>query len=170
MDTLSKDYTIHVADDSEVDLMYAEQVLKSHNENFHIILTRDGLEAFQRAIEEYPDLILMDIEMPEMNGLNAIRFLKNNFRTKKIPVIVFTATDVFQEIFDVEAILPKDEFIREVLPQHLILNIPENIVSGDFYWLEKNDNKAIIAVGDCTGHGVSGALMHIMGIVILKNF
>ena len=104
MDTLNKDYTILVADDSELDLMYTEQVLKSHNENFYIILARDGLEACQRAIEEYPDLILMDIEMPEMNGINAIRFLKNNFRTKNIPVIVFTATDIFQEVFDVGAI------------------------------------------------------------------
>ena len=79
METLSKDYTILVADDAELDLMYTEQVLKSYNERFNIILARDGLEACQRATEEFPDLILMDVEMPEMNGLDAIRFLKNNF-------------------------------------------------------------------------------------------
>lgn len=247
MDTLNNDYTILVADDSELDLMYTEQVLKSHNESFYIILARDGLEACQRAIEEYPDLILMDIEMPEMNGIDAIRFLKNNFRTKNIPVIVFTATDVFQEVFDAgaidfiekpfseesliiriksalnlldsyraiekqkieiekrnhkikkqhedvlrqkeiiskkneeitadlrysqriqEAILPSEENIREILPQHFIVNIPKNIVSGDFYWLERTNNKVIVAVADCTGHGVSGALMHMMGIIFLNE-
>jgi serine phosphatase RsbU (regulator of sigma subunit) len=247
VDTLNNEYTILVADDSELDLMYTEQVLKSHNENFHIILARDGLEACQRAIEEYPDLILMDVEMPEMNGIDAIRFLKNNFRTKNVPIIVFTATEVFQEVFDVgaidfiekpfneeslvirirtalnlldsyraiekqkieiekrnhkikkqhedvlrqrdiiakkneeitadlrysqriqKAILPGDDFIREILPQHFIVNIPKNIVSGDFYWLEKTNNKVIVAVADCTGHGVSGALMHMMGIIFLNE-
>jgi len=68
-----------------------------------------------------------------------------------------------------EAILPDDATIREALTQFFILNLPKNIVSGDFYWIEKNSEQVIIAVADATGHGVSGALMHMMGIIFLNQ-
>ena len=58
---------------------------------------------------------------------------------------------------------------KKALPQYFILNLPKNIVSGDFYWIEKNHHKVIIAVADGTGHGVSGALMHMMGIIFLNQ-
>ncbi|MFP4019032.1 MAG: PP2C family protein-serine/threonine phosphatase, partial [Bacteroidales bacterium] len=49
------------------------------------------------------------------------------------------------------------------------VNFPKNVVSGDFYWLNKNKDLITIAVGDCTGHGVSGALMHMMGVIFLNE-
>lgn len=55
------------------------------------------------------------------------------------------------------------------LPEHFILDLPKNILSGDFYWLNKVDNKLIIAVMDCTGHGIPGALMSILGITLLNE-
>jgi serine phosphatase RsbU (regulator of sigma subunit) len=62
-----------------------------------------------------------------------------------------------------EAILPPDELVQKLFPESFILYKPKDIVSGDFYWLEKKDDHIIIAAVDCTGHGVPGALMSIVG-------
>ncbi|MFO8236637.1 MAG: response regulator [Bacteroidales bacterium] len=87
MDKLTnKAYTILIADDSELDLMFTKKVSHTYNKQFQI-LARDGLEACQKAIEEYPDMILIDLDMPKIGGLTVIKFLKNNFRTKNTPDI-----------------------------------------------------------------------------------
>jgi len=61
------------------------------------------------------------------------------------------------------AILPPDEFVRDNLKEHFIFYLPKDIVSGDFYWLSKKGGKVLIAAVDCTGHGVPGAFMSIVG-------
>ncbi len=61
------------------------------------------------------------------------------------------------------AILPTNETINTILPEHFILYRPKDIVSGDFYWISQHDNKIIMAAIDCTGHGVPGALLSIVG-------
>lgn len=68
-----------------------------------------------------------------------------------------------------EAILPPDSVVKKLLPDSFILYKPKDIVSGDFYWLEKNGNKAYFAAVDCTGHGVPGAFMSIVGYNLLKH-
>ncbi|MDA3780382.1 MAG: tetratricopeptide repeat protein [Bacteroidales bacterium] len=67
------------------------------------------------------------------------------------------------------AILPQKKYINTVLDKYFILNKPQNIVSGDFYWLSEKDNKIIIAVADCTGHGVPGAFMSMLGVSFLNE-
>ncbi len=64
--------------------------------------------------------------------------------------------------------LPSEELDR-LLPSHFILNKPKDIVSGDYYWVSHKDNRIIVAVADCTGHGVPGAFMSIMGINLLNE-
>ncbi len=61
------------------------------------------------------------------------------------------------------AILPPTDFIDETLGENFVLYIPKDIVSGDFYWLDKKDDLAMVAAVDCTGHGVPGAFMSIVG-------
>lgn len=61
------------------------------------------------------------------------------------------------------AILPPDNLINKIVPQNFILYKPKDIVSGDFYWVDKQGGKSIIAAVDCTGHGVPGAFMSIIG-------
>ena len=68
-----------------------------------------------------------------------------------------------------KAIFPPEEFINKILPNHFILNMPRNIVSGDFYWISEVENKIIIAVADCTGHGVPGAFMSMLGTTFLTE-
>ena len=67
------------------------------------------------------------------------------------------------------ALLPDRDFIQNILPDHFIFFRPKDIVSGDFYWISQKKSELIIAVADCTGHGVPGAFMSILGISFLKE-
>ncbi|MCH2235810.1 MAG: SpoIIE family protein phosphatase [Crocinitomicaceae bacterium] len=61
------------------------------------------------------------------------------------------------------SILPQQETIDEVCPDSFVLFKPKDIVSGDFYWFEKMEGKSFAASVDCTGHGVPGAFMSLVG-------
>ena len=67
------------------------------------------------------------------------------------------------------ALFPQEKFLKRVLAEHFIYMKPKNIVSGDFYWVSEKDDKTIIAVSDCTGHGVPGAFMSMLGIAFLNE-
>ncbi|MCC7302672.1 MAG: tetratricopeptide repeat protein [Bacteroidia bacterium] len=68
-----------------------------------------------------------------------------------------------------EAILPPDEFRKELLPGSFVLYQPKDIVSGDFYWFERFGKCVMFAAVDCTGHGVPGAFMSIVGNNLLNR-
>ena len=67
------------------------------------------------------------------------------------------------------AALPADKFLDDIIPEYFILFKPRDIVSGDFYWAGKKGNKIIITAADCTGHGVPGAFMSMLGISFLNK-
>ena len=67
------------------------------------------------------------------------------------------------------AVLPDEEFTGNILPQHFILFKPRDIVSGDFYWMTEKGNHKLIAAADCTGHGVPGAFMSMLGVSLLNE-
>lgn len=67
------------------------------------------------------------------------------------------------------AILPSKETMQHFLPKHFILFKPRDIVSGDFYWLGSRGNKTLLAAVDCTGHGVPGAIMSMLGSSLLSE-
>jgi serine phosphatase RsbU (regulator of sigma subunit) len=68
-----------------------------------------------------------------------------------------------------EAILPPDDLVYEYLKESFILYKPKDIVSGDIYWLHKTEEKIFFAAVDCTGHGVPGALMSVLGYSALNT-
>ena len=68
-----------------------------------------------------------------------------------------------------EAILPAPSQLTQNLPEHFILYKPKDIVSGDFYWMETLGEKTMVAAADCTGHGVPGAFMSIVGNNLLNR-
>lgn len=67
------------------------------------------------------------------------------------------------------AILPSDTLLTKYLPHHFILFKPRDIVSGDFYWFGHKENKSILIAADCTGHGVPGAFMSMIGNSLLNK-
>lgn len=68
-----------------------------------------------------------------------------------------------------EAILPSPKYITEICPNSFVLFKPKDIVSGDFYYFAKVKGKVVIAAVDCTGHGVPGAFMSLIGNNLLKE-
>ena len=62
-----------------------------------------------------------------------------------------------------KAILPQEELREKILPNSFILFKPKDVVSGDFYWIAERDNKVFFTAADCTGHGVPGAFMSMVG-------
>ncbi len=67
------------------------------------------------------------------------------------------------------AIMPEPTAMREILPDHFLFFRPRDVVSGDYYWAAKKGNKSIVAAADCTGHGVPGAFMSMLGISFLNE-
>jgi len=68
-----------------------------------------------------------------------------------------------------DAILPTSNKIKSLLPDSFILFKPKDIVSGDFYWIEQKGDIVYFAAVDCTGHGVPGAFMSLVGYNILRD-
>jgi len=68
-----------------------------------------------------------------------------------------------------QALLPSAQDFSRTFPQHFIFHQPRDIVSGDFYYIKRVKNKTIVAAADCTGHGVPGAFMSILGITFLNE-
>lgn len=68
-----------------------------------------------------------------------------------------------------DAILPTANTVKNLLPGAFILFKPKDIVSGDFYWIEKKGDLVYFAAVDCTGHGVPGAFMSLVGHNVLKD-
>jgi serine phosphatase RsbU (regulator of sigma subunit) len=62
------------------------------------------------------------------------------------------------------AILPPVEYLSDYLSDHFVLFKPRDIVSGDYYWTNLKNDKLLVAVADCTGHGVPGAFLSMLGI------
>lgn len=67
------------------------------------------------------------------------------------------------------AFLPNPDELSNAIGEHAIFYRPKNVVSGDFYWFAENKNKIFFAVADCTGHGVPGAFMSIIGASLLNQ-
>jgi len=67
------------------------------------------------------------------------------------------------------AMLPSEDIIGNYFSDYFVYYKPRDVVSGDFYWIKEKDESVIIAVADCTGHGVPGSLLSIMGISYLNE-
>lgn len=68
-----------------------------------------------------------------------------------------------------QSILPNERNFKNVFTDAFVMFKPKDVVSGDFYWIAQYDNDVFFAVGDCTGHGIPGALLNIAGNTILRQ-
>ena len=92
-------------------------------ENFKVDTVRNGADALQRAVDKPPDLILLDLMLPEVDGLIVCRLLKNDPRTKNIPIVMLTAKD--EESDRVAGLeLGADDYITKPFsPREVVLRI-----------------------------------------------
>jgi len=80
---------ILIVEDNEVDVRLLKDILETRG--YNILQTRDGLEAIDLALANRPDLILMDIQLPEISGLEVTRRLRGDERSRQIPIVAVTA-------------------------------------------------------------------------------
>ena len=81
--------TVLVVEDNELNMKLFHDLLEAHG--YNIIQTKDGMDALRLAREHKPDLILMDIQLPEVSGLEVTKWIKEDDDLKSIPVIAVTA-------------------------------------------------------------------------------
>ena len=244
----SSNFKVLIVDDVEENLRVIGHVLGENK--IAISVARNGKQAIKIALNKLPDLILLDIAMPEMDGHEVCQILKNNELTKEIPIIFLTALarakdivkgfelgaidyitkpfnknellsrvfthlylkkskDIIKEQTQIlinqkheleaqndslqiqkskiekqhnniissinyaqkiqNALLPSEAILKKNIPHNFILYLPKDIIGGDFYWFKQVHNFIFIAVADCTGHGVPGALMSMLGISLLNE-
>ena len=81
--------TVLIVEDNELNMKLFHDLLDAHG--YRILQTKDGMEALDIAREHHPDLILMDIQLPEVSGLEVTKWIKEDDELKSIPIIAVTA-------------------------------------------------------------------------------
>ncbi|MEN8230235.1 MAG: SpoIIE family protein phosphatase [Bacteroidota bacterium] len=121
----------------------------------------------------------MEVYNLKIQNRNLINYLKDAKRTLEQKVLERTReidqqrkniTDSIQYASRIQkALMLPSEELEQLMPSHFVMNKPKDIVSGDYYWVSNKSDRLIIAVADCTGHGVPGAFMSILGINFLNE-
>lgn len=132
----------------------SEEMLERINVHLQLLEANRGLKSANRKLEDYNRTL-------EERVADRTRDLREKNR------LITDSIHFAQHIQN--SILPFEEKIKAALPEHFILFRPKDIVSGDFYWFEDIGDKAFIAAVDCTGHGVPGALMSMIGGMVLNK-
>lgn len=146
--------------DQELKLRQAEAELKQEALNNRILLLIGGV-----AVLVLLSLLLYN-RFRLKNRLADILEKKN----KEITLQKDEITDSINYARRIQdSILAPVSIVKKTLPESFILYLPKDVVSGDFYWIDTIDNQKIFAAVDCTGHGVPGALMSVVGFNLLNR-
>jgi phosphoserine phosphatase RsbU/P len=217
-----------VVDDSNLNRQYIASILI--DANYLVEVAPGGLQALGMLENDRDiDLVLLDVEMPGINGYETCEIIRKDQKWKDIPVIFITGysdiekliqgfavgaqdyvikpfnprelllrvsthiqlkhkTDLIKKInraleqktkditdsivyarYLQKAIMPSESVLAECLSDHFILYKPKDIVSGDFFWFKQIKNLLYIAAADCTGHGIPGAFMSVLGVSVLNE-
>jgi CheY-like chemotaxis protein len=134
---------ILIADDSESYLRIIQQIFEIVGHKHELFFARDGKEACDLALKNLPDLIIIDVIMPEMNGIEVAKFLRKTEETKNIPIILLSATESLKAAYEVGA----NDFISKPFNQYELLikvrsalNLVEKIKEANA-GKKKSDNK-----------------------------
>jgi len=130
----------------------------------------DLLLSIDSAMEVY------NLKIQNKNLIDYLEDAKRNLeqkvieRTREIEQQRMNMTDSIQYASRIQkALMLPSEELERLIPSHFILNKPKDIVSGDYFWVANKSDRLIFAVADCTGHGVPGAFMSILGINFLDG-
>ena len=134
-----------------------EQNKALHEKNKEITIQRNELE------EQKNSLANLAWELQDKN--EEITAQRNEIERQKIEI---TDSIMYAQRIQ-QAVLPTQEQIRELFPEFFIFNKPKSIVSGDFYWATRIGKYRIVAVVDCTGHGVPGGFMSMLGVLMFNE-
>lgn len=146
--SLSEKFNVMI---EQLESYYNELEEKVRERTYEIYQQKEEIEAQRDALEEQRNMLA------DKNQKLELAYKEIELQKKNITDSIIYAKRIQT------AILPTQNDFDENLPQSFIIYQPKDIVSGDFYWLEKIGNKVFIAAVDCTGHGVPGAFMSMVG-------
>lgn len=101
---------ILVVEDEEILLTALSEELKQ--EGFEVAGAKDGVEGVEKAASEKPDLILLDLVMPRLDGIGALKQMKENPETKDIPVVILTNLSDYDKISDALSLGAMDYLVK----------------------------------------------------------
>lgn len=150
-------------------------VTGSVSEEFAVAAIKAGVSDYilKSSLKRLPaavnSILAGDVLKREKEAVEELhRQLKNAFREIEEKNKSITDSIVYARKIQ-EAMLPETKRLDEMVSDWFIFSQAKDIVSGDFYWFEKCGNLLVIAVADCTGHGVPGALMSVVGTSLLNK-
>jgi CheY-like chemotaxis protein len=109
-----------VDDDADCRYIYSEAL---RNAGFRVLLAADGVEAVAITRATTPDIVLLDVAMPRMDGRDAVRLIKGDPSTKTIPTIAVTAADALHRRGDLEEAGFDAVLLKPVLPQVVVIAV-----------------------------------------------
>ena len=113
---------ILIVDDVKANLISLEALLESIDCNFNIIQANSGLEALESVLSKKPHLIILDIQMPEMDGFEVAQLLKANKDTQDIPIIFLTAAYKSEEFIEQGFVLGAVDYLTKPIDEHQFAN------------------------------------------------
>ena len=117
---------ILLVDDEEELLLYLGNILKRRD--YEVISTTQGAEAIKLAKDARPNLILLDIVMPQMDGFEVLRKLREDAQTKNIPVLMLTGKGESESLFEAEELGVKDYIIKPFQTEEVLALIKKNLI------------------------------------------
>lgn len=136
---------------------FGMRVMRFENDESLIVIAHENITNVKKAVQER-DRTLLELEQRVLD------------RTKELNTRNENITDSINYAKRIQVgLLPRHSMLAELFPKSFMIAQPQHIVSGDFFWCHQSRSRKIIAVADCTGHGVPGALMSIIGNNLLQQ-
>ena len=134
--------TILLVEDNPDDVTLTLRALKSHHITNEVIVARDGVEALaillgaadRPAIEELPPVVLLDLKLPKINGLEVLQRIRANERTRLLPVVILTSSDEERDVIDGYS-LGANSYVRKPVD---FVEFAEATKQLGLYWLLMN--------------------------------
>jgi serine phosphatase RsbU (regulator of sigma subunit) len=132
-----------------------------------------------RVNEKLKDQVNRELEGKVMERTREINEQKKEIESQRDEIeaqrdMVFAQNTEIKDSIDYaqriqDAVLPRQEYLSRVLSEYFVLYKPKDVVSGDFYWIREVNGSLVVVAADCTGHGVPGAFMSMLGITLLNE-
>lgn len=133
---------ILVVDDTPINLQIAGELLG--HEGYRITLAQSGLKALEFVEKTHPDLILLDVMMPDMDGFKVCRFLKDNLETRHIPVIFLTARSQIEEIVKGFELGGADYLVKPINNQELLARVKAHLELVKLQGILREKNRRLV--------------------------
>jgi serine phosphatase RsbU (regulator of sigma subunit) len=137
--------------------------------------SKEGLEDYSKNLEDKVKERTAELSeaLEELNNINEELSINMTYLEESrlnLEVVHRKISDSVQYAKRIQnAVLPEPKMLDHFMPEYFLFYKPRDVVSGDFYWATKVNDKIILINSDCTGHGVPGAFMSMIGIVILEQ-